>query len=994
MSPPISVSPEAAFIAASAASQIVTNDHDSHANTWYDEHGIEPSGEPAIVSTAALHLVNNFLDQLLFNFLSLSRSTSLAALRPAVTEVLKPKLAKDAINQADEELREYLGGGDDDDMLQLQRPSSAKDWDIELVWKRTRLRCMVYSSLGDLEEEDEDLYMEQEQLDAGHDPTSETVSPAVSIFLTSILEFMGEQALISAGQAAYHRMRFIYEKDRNDSTSPRPAPVASRITVEEVDMDRVAFDRTIGRLWRSWKKRIRSPITDAHHVLLGVYSDDSGRPSVHLRQYSQNATDGVYAKRSVFELAEAEDTKGAEDQPRQPIREDVENAVHAIQEQAPRPMQHTVTSKAEGATAYLTNEEWLSAAISVPLPIDEKDIAEILIPGFAYYDDEEGDGGADGEANIRSSKKGRGGDKDRRPKSLMIPPSALTAGLPTPTPSEPRTPEWPSRKRANSLPTPTASPYLSPRTRRVRAVEGGPPAATEEANKIQETADADADDEGDSIVPESRLKRSRLVTPLVTAVIGAAITTVSPKAVSMAGMMADDLSDTGEEIDEEFEEFSEEPQILTSSRISISGRSNSPTSSDLGRPLSICPVLPPGSPRVIDVSGPRSPVSRSRNSSMDAQDPSCLSRPSDVSRASSISTPPIVEEVHEPNEVAAVPRASHIGAKVPRTYKSDSISEAEEETETGTGTQNAAAVAVPTLDLPPQPTKAVRSQSITIQAVRHSATRPDVYASPISSPLHPSPPLMLDGAKTKVTVLGPSAPSRSFYFHDTQDDPFKPTKPTKETKPAATSVPERSTKREAIKAVATAAAAPAAASDTSVAQYSRSPREMPPPLYATERGLPTIAQEPDMPAEARTEGQARAQAQVRAQPAAQTQAAAAQQSPAAEPLASPLGSKFKARRTSEESTAIRPEDMARNFEQLIQSDQTIQYTLTPENMRDIDVSCYIFSAFCHGRHIRCTNHAQYYSHRGLRMMAAALYCRRAGEARIRANLASGRGRRR
>ena len=33
-------------------------------------------------------------------------TTTLAALRPAVSEVLKPKLAKDAINNADEELRE------------------------------------------------------------------------------------------------------------------------------------------------------------------------------------------------------------------------------------------------------------------------------------------------------------------------------------------------------------------------------------------------------------------------------------------------------------------------------------------------------------------------------------------------------------------------------------------------------------------------------------------------------------------------------------------------------------------------------------------------------------------------------------------------------------------------------------------------------------------------------------------------------------------------
>ncbi len=274
MSPPLSVSPEAAFIAASAASQIVTNDHDSHADTWFDQHGIEPSGETALVSPAALQLVNNFLDQLLFNFLSISRSTTLTSLRPAVSEVLKPKLAKDAINQADEELREYLGGGDDDDILQ-QTGEVPSDWDLELVWKRTRLRCMVYSSLGDMEEEDEDYYMEQEHLEGGDEQLGETVSPAVAIFLTSILEFMGEQALIVAGQAAYHRMRVKYEKELREGARNQ-SDLADRIVVEELDMERVALDRTLGRLWRAWKKRIRSPTLDSHSFQR-PFSRDSSR---------------------------------------------------------------------------------------------------------------------------------------------------------------------------------------------------------------------------------------------------------------------------------------------------------------------------------------------------------------------------------------------------------------------------------------------------------------------------------------------------------------------------------------------------------------------------------------------------------------------------------------------------------------------------------------------------------------------------------------------
>lgn len=138
LSPPLSISPEPVFIAHSAASQIVTNDHDGRADAWLDQHGIEPSGETALVSPAALKLVNTFLDQLVFNFLSVSKSTSLVSLRPAVAEVLKSRLASDAVSGADAELREYLGGSEDDELLSSEREGqSSRDWDLELVWKST-----------------------------------------------------------------------------------------------------------------------------------------------------------------------------------------------------------------------------------------------------------------------------------------------------------------------------------------------------------------------------------------------------------------------------------------------------------------------------------------------------------------------------------------------------------------------------------------------------------------------------------------------------------------------------------------------------------------------------------------------------------------------------------------------------------------------------------------------------------------------------------------
>ncbi|MCJ1282758.1 hypothetical protein MMC26_002083 [Xylographa opegraphella] len=261
------VNPEPAYIAASAASQIVTSEYQSQHQDWEEENTSPPLNEIALVSPGSLSLINAFLDRLLFNFLASARSTSLASLRPAVTEVLKPRLAKEAITGADEELQEFLGGGDDEELLDFHNGDDRQeDWDLDLVWKRTRLRCMVYTRLGDMEEEDEDMYIEQEHLE---DPTTPRrlsrdigiVSPAVAIFLTSILEFIGEHALMVAGEAAYKRCENSFRSETRRSRGTQ------RVVVEEMDMEKVALNATLGRLWRSWRKLLRSPRSSISRIM-------------------------------------------------------------------------------------------------------------------------------------------------------------------------------------------------------------------------------------------------------------------------------------------------------------------------------------------------------------------------------------------------------------------------------------------------------------------------------------------------------------------------------------------------------------------------------------------------------------------------------------------------------------------------------------------------------------------------------------------------------
>ncbi|KAL8784067.1 MAG: hypothetical protein Q9213_004194 [Squamulea squamosa] len=250
---PPAVSPEPAYIAPSSASHIVTRDGP-----------IGPGTTNTVVEPKALLLVNAFLDQLLYSFLLNSRSISIAALRPAVTEVLKPRLARDAIASADEELHQFLADEDKNELLSAAHDGGEPraGWDLNKIWRRTRLRCMVYIHLGDLEAGDEEMWVKRDIAENkinGDQRLSRdfgVLSPPAAIFLTSILEFIGEQVLLLSAEAAYAR----FESRRRQDTHP-PANLAAvqRLTVEVVDIEKLAVNTTFGRLWRSWKKRVRSP---------------------------------------------------------------------------------------------------------------------------------------------------------------------------------------------------------------------------------------------------------------------------------------------------------------------------------------------------------------------------------------------------------------------------------------------------------------------------------------------------------------------------------------------------------------------------------------------------------------------------------------------------------------------------------------------------------------------------------------------------------------
>lgn len=594
VSPPSTVTPEAAFIASSAASQIVTNDHDSHADSWYDDTGMLPPGETALVNPSALQLVNNFLDQLLFSFLQVSKATTLSALRPAVTEVLKPKLAKDAINNADEELREYLGGGDEDDFVHPRGADPGRDWDLELVWKRTRLRCMVYSSLGDMEEEEEDEYMEREHLEIGADEQiSDVISPAVAIFLTSVLEYMGELSLTVAGQAAFLRMRNTYEKDLKDDTRS-PTDIADRIVVGEADMERVALDRTLGRLWRGWKKRIRAPPS----VEFG--SRPYSRASIGHLRHGSNVTD-VHTPR--LDAGE----EGMES--RQDLQETLAEANGA-----------EVKGSAAAPSEPLDPDQ-------IPLPIGENDVDEIEVPGLAYNSDDEEE--EEEEAEEVPS---------RRPKSFFYSPTLLSA---------PSVASGPLRhRRSSSVPVARSRHFTTLEPQAEPVTETTDPSENDKEKEVLKE-EAIAQQPGEEPTPKSEKADAAQNAQTKVRPAFAAIDTNSYAAEAIGVARTTDEEVREAELDIDTDAY-EKAEIRTSARVSVA--SSSPTASDGDAKR----TDRRSSARIVDVVGPRAPGSGSL--SMDPME-AAHRRSLSLSRASESSSPTVSEDPRKPGVAENGPRA-------------------------------------------------------------------------------------------------------------------------------------------------------------------------------------------------------------------------------------------------------------------------------------------------------------------------------------------------
>lgn len=449
---PSNVHPAPAYVAAFGASQVVSERKRRFSDDEDDGDGARTAmstRDDMQFSPNALALLNAFLDQLLYSFLGNAMSTSLTALRPAVRDVLRSRLATEAIASAEEELQELLAGGDEEEEEMNQRQTVAernRKWDTELVWKRTRLRVMVYIRLGEMEDDDEERYVREDELFSGSDRrfshSSGLVSWAAAIFLTSVLEYIAEQVLQVAGQAADSRARRQSKNPRVSMSASGMVTPVDGVTVEDYDMEKVALNSTLGRLWRTWRKSLRGGNSNPQHAPPTPTTAASNNFS---RRFSRDPFGAamVSPRRSSFGTAGPESVVSALDESRRPSMSTNNGRI------SPNPGEEEVPE-----AQY--PEHVLAANIPLPIGDHKRDVDEIEVPGLASDPDEPE---TDGELTPKDSEpKRRNSHAGATPYSLigsLIDGAMQMAGRSRRDSSETTTQEKPvlTRQRSASVPT-------------------------------------------------------------------------------------------------------------------------------------------------------------------------------------------------------------------------------------------------------------------------------------------------------------------------------------------------------------------------------------------------------------------------------------------------------------------------------------------------------------------------------------------------------------
>ncbi|KAI0268310.1 hypothetical protein BC834DRAFT_686389 [Gloeopeniophorella convolvens] len=158
---------------------------------------------PLKLQVDALQFLNGLLDEILASVISSAYSILTDRLKIGLLKTLSTTLGKDALLEAEMELRAYWQRPNAVKPSPAQISVSDQNFSLPLMIELMRLKCEAYSTLND---SDEDAHAEgkiQERLQSqGMEPPKSVIVAPAALYLTAILECICEHILSNVGRVA------------------------------------------------------------------------------------------------------------------------------------------------------------------------------------------------------------------------------------------------------------------------------------------------------------------------------------------------------------------------------------------------------------------------------------------------------------------------------------------------------------------------------------------------------------------------------------------------------------------------------------------------------------------------------------------------------------------------------------------------------------------------------------------------------------------------
>ncbi|KAI0658565.1 hypothetical protein C8Q70DRAFT_176147 [Cubamyces menziesii] len=159
---------------------------------------------PIKLKPEALQSVNVLLDEFLYSILSVSRSLATDKLKAALLKVLPTNLGKEALLEAEVELKAYWERTTSARSPNASRNGDHAQFDLQWSFELLRLKCEAYSTMNDSDEDAEAEKRLQQRMEAAGSsspPNPALLAPA-ALYLTAILEAICEHVLSNVSRVA------------------------------------------------------------------------------------------------------------------------------------------------------------------------------------------------------------------------------------------------------------------------------------------------------------------------------------------------------------------------------------------------------------------------------------------------------------------------------------------------------------------------------------------------------------------------------------------------------------------------------------------------------------------------------------------------------------------------------------------------------------------------------------------------------------------------